>query len=248
MSQYTQLNGIISARTELNDQYNSKMVFQFQPLQGQQNGDNVVFQIPQERIVVYQDSTMNLFPQIYKNGAPLAFNTDYELLSAIQSIIQFLPTADGGPPVQEDEISCTFNYVWFTDVEWDQFLNRAANKIGFSQYYVVGTQTVPGTSPLPAGGTTPNDIPDGLFAAICELGQSLAADALALRFSTRYDSTAGDQSYSPSQMAKSFTEIAKKLSKQAYQDRDDYYKGQGRQYRPAVLAQGYILPNWTPAR
>jgi hypothetical protein len=250
MSQYSQIEGILSGRNELDDQYNSKVLFQFDPIQGDQNGTNVVFQIPQERIVVYSDDTMNLFPQVYKNGVPLIFNTDYVLTDPLSGTFTFQnnPSNSGSvPPQKSDDISCTFYWVWLTDIEWDRHLNRAANEMGFTQYYT-GSSDVAGTEPLPVNGTQPTDIPDGLFGAIIKLGAAFGARALALRFSTKYDTSAGDQSFSPSQMAKSFADIAKTFEQSAYKARDDFYKGQGRQFRPAATKIGYILPNWTPLR
>jgi hypothetical protein len=246
MSEYAQLTGILSARNELDDQYNSKNLFKYNKLQGLLDGTNTIFQIPQQRIVVYSDSVMNLFPQVYQNDAPLVFDTDYELLDALSGKLEFTVA-----PQPTDTLSVDFNWVWLTDIEWDLHLFRAAGEIGLNCYYTE-TSNIPGTQPIPANGDVPgvppSDIPDALFGAICVMAASLAARALALRFSTRYDTSAGDQSFSPSQMAKSFGDLSDKLEKRAYNMRDDFYKGHGRQYSPSTAQQGYILPNWTPAR
>lgn len=243
MAKYSQLQGILSARNEIDDQYNSKRMFQFSPLQGVQDGVNDTFQIPQLRIVVYQDSVMNLFPQVFKNLKPLAWQTDYKMLDLLSGDLQYLTDK----PLEEDDIRVSFNWVWFTDIEWDGHLNRGANEIGFASYYV-GDSTIAGSEQLADGASAPSDIPDGLFNAIVKMGAALAAKGLATRFSTRYDTSAGDQSFSPSQMAKSFTELAKSLKEEAMTARDDFYKGQGRQFKPIAMPVGYILPNWTPAR
>lgn len=248
MSKYSQLQGILSARNELDDQYNSKNIFRFSPLQGNVDGRNLIFQVPQTRIVQYQDSSMNLFPQIYKNNTPLTFNTDYVFDDLVNGIFHYSGTAPGDAPKPGDTIEVTLNWVWFTDIEWDRHLNRAAGEIGLGSVYYTDTSNIAGADSVPSGGSAPSDIQDGLFGPTILLGASLAARALALRYSTRYDTSAGDQSFSPSQVAKSFTAIADKFEKRAYNARDDFYKGQGRQYRPAVMPQGYILPNWTPTR
>lgn len=242
MSQYSQLNGILAARSHIDDQYDGKLLFRYKPLQGVIDGKNLIFQIPQTRIVNVTYNSVNIFPQIYKNDAALVFGTDYILQNPKNGVFQFTAA-----PVDGDSLDVTANYVWFDDVEWDHHLNRAANEIGFTTYYTQSSGLT-NTEILPVNGTLPSDIPDGLFNAICLLAGSIAGRALALRFATRYDTSAGDHSFSPSQMAKAFTDLAEQLEKRAYNARDDFYKGQGRQYRPATSQQGFILPNWTPPR
>jgi hypothetical protein len=245
MSQYTQLNGILAARNHIDDQYDSKRVFRFKPLQGNQDGTNLVFQIPQPRLVILSPyNGQNLFPQIYKNNTPMVFNTDYTVPDPKGGTVQFLSSTT---PIDGDSIDVTFNYVWMDDVEWDHHLNRAANEIGFTMYYTASSG-IANTETLPVNGSLPSDIPDGLFNAICLLGVSFVAKALATRFATRYDTSAGDQSFSPSQMSTAFEKIATDFEKRAYNARDDFYRGQGRQYRPSTAFQGYVLPNVTPPR
>lgn len=239
MSLYSQQTAISAARAHVDDGYDSKRVFRFNKLQGNIDGSNLVFQIPQARLVV---SPAGLAPQGYKNNTPLVFNTDYTVPDPKGGTVQFV-----APPVDGDAIDFTFNYVWMDDVEWDHHLNRAANEIGFTTYYT-SSSSIANTEPLPVNGTIPSDIPDGLFNAICLLGASFVAQALSLRFATRYDTSAGDQSFSPSQMSKAFDTIREKLEKRAYTARDDFYKGQGRQYRPATAQQSFVLPEVTPPR
>jgi hypothetical protein len=245
MSLYSQQAGINAARNNIDDQYDSKIVFRFKPLQGVQDGTNLVFQIPQQRLVIQTYNGKSLFPQIYKNNAPMNFNADYTVPDPKNGIVNFISTTTPG---DGDSVDVTFNYTWMDDVEWDHQLNRAANEIGYTQYYT-GAPTIANCEPLPVNGTAPSDVPDGLFNAITQLAASFIASALATRFSTRYDTSAGDQSFSPSQMAKSFSEIAVKLQAKAYNTRDDFYKGQGRQYRPSIATPtGFVLPEWTPSR
>lgn len=243
MSLYAQQDGINAGRNHIDDQYDSKIVFRFKPLQGVIDGQNQVFQIPQSRIVVMTSyNGVSLFPQIYKDNALLASPADFTVPNPKGGILNFAV-----PPVDGNSIDVTFYYTWLDDIEWDHHLNRAANEIGFTQYYT-NSPTVTNSEPLPVNGTTPSDIPDGLFNAICLMGASYAAEALSLRFATRYDTSAGDQSFSPSQMSKAFDMIREKLEKRALSARDDFYKGQGRQYRPTTGFVGYVLPEIVPPR
>jgi len=255
MSQYPQSQGILRCRNELDDMYGGKQAFRFSPLQGPQNGTNTIFQLPQSRITIPASGNppnsanwlTETFPQIYLDDAPLVFGTDYELSNAFQGVITWLNSAN--IPNQGNKLDCTFQWTWFTDTEIDNHLDHAANEVGFSVYCTSYDLNVPGpTVAAPVGGTIPSDIPDALYSAIIMLGAAFAARALALRFGTRYDTSSGDQSFSPSAMAERYTDLADKLEKQGYTARDDYYKGQGAQYYPSVVQAGYVLPNWTPPR
>lgn len=247
MSQRTQTAGILACRFELDDAPDGKTIFQFQPLQGAQDGANVNFEIPQSRVVVQPPGFSNIFPTIYINEVAIPFPANYTMLNVVggyakQGLLQF--TTNNQPKVT-DSVKVTFNWVWFDDVELDAILNRAANEVGFTVYY---TQSSGIGEAVPQGGTLPTDIPDGLYNAIIKLAVAAAASALAKRFSMKYDFGAGDQSFSPSQMASSFKELAETAKEEGLNARDDFYKGQGRQYQPASAQQGYILPNWTPPR
>jgi hypothetical protein len=245
MGQRTQLEGILDCRANLDDTYDGKVVFQFQPLQGAQDGTNSIFQIPQSRVAVSPPGyTPPVFPQVYVDDTAPVYGTAYNVLNAKQGTLQF--TA-GNIPTPENSVKVTFNWTWFDDIEIDHHLMRGANKIGFSAYYT-SSSSITGTESIPSGDNLPTDIPDGLFDAIIQMGASLAAKALALRFSMKYDFGAGDQNFSPSQMAKSYSDLSKELEKSALNARDDYYKGQGRQYRPSTGQTGYVLPNFTPPR
>jgi hypothetical protein len=246
MSQRSQQDGITACRNHLDDQYDGKLIFQFSPLIGVLDGSNRIFQIPQGRIVVNLTLATPVFPQLYKNDAALVFNTDYTVLNAKAGIFQLTVA-----PKMTDDLKATVNWTWMDDIEIDHHLNRGANEIGLTSYFTNPPNngpTIPGTEPIPVGGSQSNDIDDGLFNAIIQFGAAYAAEALALRFSTKYDFSAGDQNFSPSQMAQAYTDLAKDLRQKAFNARDDFYKGQGRQYRPSITQKGYPLPPVTPPR
>lgn len=242
MPLYSQQTGINSVRVLIDDGYGAKLVTQFSPLQGILNGTNTTFQIPQSRITLFPAINPTIFPQLFKNIAALIYGTDYTLTTPKQGRLNLVAA-----PLAEDSLTCTFNWNWFDDVEMDSFLTNAAQKVGFTSYYTTSSN-IPNTLPVPSGGNLPTDIPSGLFDAITELAGSLAAKALSMRFAMKYDISAGDQSFSPSQMAKAYSELSTSLEKSGLNARDDFYKGQGRQYSPSTAQQGYVLPNWTPRR
>lgn len=231
MSQWTQADAISAARGECDDAVDGKIIFSYSPLLGNQDGTNKIFQIPQPRIV-------GSFLQVFKNGVALTTPTDFTLTDAKKGIITFVTA-----PAITDEITVTFTYTWFDDLEFDHHLNRAANELGFDAYYtqaatVAGSETV----------ALIDDFPNGLKGAIILLAAARACQALADRFAVKYDVSAGDQDFSPSQMAEKYETLAEKLYDRGIKARDAFYQGQGRQYRPAIGTTGFVLPNWTPKR
>lgn len=251
MSQRIQQDGLDGARAHYDDQYTSKTIYQFHPLQGAQDGVNPLFYIPQPRIVVRPSDTPPNVPQLFQNDKALVFGTDYTVVDAIKALLN-INVGGAKPPQPGDSIKVTVNWLWMTDIELDLHLTHGANEVGFTTYYTDPPQsgpTIPGTAAIPVNGTIPTDIPDGLFNAICLLAAGYACRAISQRYSIRYDTSAGDQSNSPSQMAKSFLELSKDLEKRGLNARDDFYKGQGRQYRPETnVAAGFVLPPVTPPR
>jgi hypothetical protein len=130
------------------------------------------------------------------------------------------------------------------DIEMDGHLMCAARECGFSAYYT-SFDSVTGTS-KPA--TIPTDIPDALISAIEHLGGYHVAEALGTRFATKYDTEAGDHTFSPSSMAERYNDIAERLHKVGLATRDDFFKGLGRQYRPAISSRGWPLSTYIPVR
>jgi hypothetical protein len=185
-------------------------------------------------------------PQIYIDDNPLTYGTDYAVTDPLNAVITF--TNSGKQPNAGNKFDCTFNWTWFTDTELDNHLSHAANEVGYPDYCTSYDLNLPNALLLPVGATQPTDFPDALYSAIIMLGAAFSARALSLRFSTKYDTSAGDQSFSPSAMAQRFHDLADSLEKQGYTARDDYWKGQSRQYYPSVIGSGFVLPNFTPPR
>jgi len=239
--QLLQSNAITMCRAEVDDAVDGKVIFNFSPLLGNQDGVNTLFQIPAQRVVVGSNFT------IYKNQVALVLGVDYNVLNYKTGAIQFTSA-----PTIQDSLSTTFPYTWMDDIEFDHHLNRAASELGYIPYYT-GNNTVSGTEqPLDENGNpiVLTDWPHRLLAALIYLGGYHAASAISSRFAQKYDISAGDKSYSPSQMAEAYEKLAARLQKQGLVARDDFYKGnpQGSQYRPSIATMGYILPNVTPPR
>jgi hypothetical protein len=229
------------ARAEADDAIDGKIVSGYKPAIGAQDGQNTIFQIPVQRVVVQ-------YLQIYKNNDLLVSPTDYTMLNAKLGQFQYAVA-----PEPNDAFLFNIAFTWADDIEFDHYLNRAANEMGFQTYHTDVPGTVAGSevqldsngNPLPSIG----DFPQGLISALIYGGASKVASALASRFAMKYDISAGDKSYSPSQMATAYEKKAETLQKQFLTARDDFYKGQGTQYRPSIAMQtGYLLPNWTPKR
>ena len=231
MSTFLQVDAIFAVRQEIADEEDGKIVFEYSPLLGLQDGANKDFQIPQSRIVA---SSLKVF----KNKVLLVLTTDYVIINAKTGEIQFVAA-----PKIEDEITVTFLFTWFIDTELDRHLNRSANDMGFATYHT-GSKTVSGSE------TTDilSDMPNGLKGALILGGAYHAAKALVSRLAVKYDISAGDHSYTPSQMADKYDGLTEKLWESFKEARDAFYQGQGRQFQPSIETKGYVLPSITPKR
>lgn len=238
MSQLLQADAIADLRGEIDDLPQSKIVVGFDKLDGVQDGKNTTFRIPQERI-----STSNFIA--YKNDATLSTPADYTLTDPIGGTLVFVLA-----PQVADSLKTTFYFNWFTDIECDHFLCRAGNELGFEPYHT-DANTVPGTEQPKDDSGNPlslADFPGGLKAALVYIAAGRACKALSIRLAVKYDISYGDHSLSPSSMSKQYADLAKELTKTGLTSRDDFYKGQGTQYRPSIRTTGYFLPDFTPKR
>jgi hypothetical protein len=229
--QATQLSIIQAARILTDDIEGGKTVVFYSPLIGDQDGVNTIFQIPQSRLVA--SSVI-----IYKNKTPLG-PSDFTLTDSLRGLLRFTVA-----PAEEDETEATFSFVYMTDIELDGHLLCGAQECGYTSYYTIFSD-IPGTT---APDSLPTDIPIGLLNAMEHLGGYHSAEALVMRYATKYDTEAGDQTFSPSTIADKYDKLAERLHKTGLNARDDFWKSQGRQFHPAMAMRGYTLPPYTPAR
>src|SRR5271154_4911800 len=99
MGQYSQQQAIAAARAYYDDAYDSKIMFQFSPLQGNFDGTNPVFQIPQERMVVLPGNNPPLVPNVFLNDVLISFGIDFIILNQKASIIQFVTAPPNNFPI-----------------------------------------------------------------------------------------------------------------------------------------------------
>jgi hypothetical protein len=231
MMQATQAAVIEAARILTDDIEGGKTVVFYSPLIGAQDGTNKVFQIPQSRII--GDSVI-----IYKNQVPLD-PSQFTVTDELRGLLQFTAA-----PLITDEIAVTFSFAFMTDIELDGHLLCGAQECGLEAYYTQFSG-IPGTT---APATIPTDIPAGLLNAIEHLGGYHVSEALVMRYATKYDTEAGDQTFSPSTIADKYDKLAERLHKTGLNARDDFFKGRGRQYYPAIGSRGWPLPPYVPSR
>jgi hypothetical protein len=234
-----QADAINMVRAEIDDSVDGKVINDFSPALGKQDGQNIYFQIPSQRVVIQNF-------QIFKNRLPLTIVTDYNVTNA--KLGQFNYSV---APKPGDEYRFNFTFTWADDLEIDHHLQRAANEMGYYTYHTDQPGSVAGCEVPSDDNGNPlvmTDFPSGLVAALVYGGAYRIASALATRFAMKYDVSAGDKSYSPSQMATAYEATATRLNKSFLNARDDWYKGQGRQFRPSIHTQGFVLPNVTPKR
>lgn len=77
---------------------------------------------------------------------------------------------------------------------------------------------------------------------------SLAAKKMANLSSWYYSANAGNKSFNKDTISAKFLADAEDEKKQAQTERDDFYKGDGAQFKPATRLTNIPFPNYTPPR
>lgn len=108
-----------------------------------------------------------------------------------------------------------YNYQWFTDTDMGAFIDQALSEMNY-------TQTDLATA-----------IPSALYTAMGHLAAAAAFENLMSRFARQFSSSVEGQSYEKSDVFRAYKDARDKNQERGKSIRDDYWKAQGRSYKPA---------------
>lgn len=165
-------------------------------------------------------------PRLIVNGAAVAGATD--LATGIFTAA-VAPTAGA-------LASLEYYFTLIDDATYITFAQMAAAFIGVAL-------TVPF-----AALTDDSFISANLASAAVHYMHSLAAKKMANLSSWYYSANAGNKSFNKDQIAAKFLAAAEDEKKQAKDERDDFYKGDGAQFRKAYRLTNIPFPSYTPPR
>lgn len=130
------------------------------------------------------------------------------------------------PPAIGD-ISIDYNHQWFTDADYTEFLTEGGRNLSV---------------------TDPSTIAVGIAPALLQFGLHYFFNRRATQYAHRYASTGGQAGQSVQSVTDAFRKLAKAAWDQAMGLRDDYYKNQGKNLKPASATIRYGFDSFTPRR
>ena len=132
-------------------------------------------------------------------------------------------------PTNGLEILADYNYYWFSDAQYTEFLNEAAQTIS-------------------AGVTDATAIIAGLQQALYQYALSFFFQSRASQYAERYASSGGEAGQSVQTVCQQYMALSKQAAARGATYRDDYYKRQGQREAPASTTVTYRVDPITPFR
>lgn len=163
---------------------------------------------------------------VYITNVGTTFRTQsgFTLTDAVNGVVNFTSA-----PAVNSVLQADYNYYWFTDAKYTEFLNQAA-------------QTTL------AGATGPAAVPDGLREAMMQYALSLFFTSRASQYAERYSSSGGDAGQSVESVAKAYIAMAASARKKGDDFKLDFYKGQGKRETAAATIPTFRIDPITPGR
>jgi hypothetical protein len=136
--------------------------------------------------------------------------------------------ADGGVPVPNIQpFEFDYNYYWFSDSEYTEFMAQAVLALGIID---------------------PTLVPTGLIPSLLQYALHYYWMRRSSQYAHKYNSSGGTAGHSVEVVTKAFEKLAADAWAAAPLLRDDYYKKQGRQFQPSSGTATYKIDPFTPIR
>jgi hypothetical protein len=184
------------------------------------NGVNKNFRLKKPLLSDYVGSALYTWVTVVGTGAVARTQVGFTIADQINGVISFTSAPDPGggtyPTAPPNGVYVDYNYEWFSDAKYAQFLYQAAQ------------MTLAGT-------TDPTTIPNGLTDAMLQYGVYLTFTALAGRFAQEFASSGGEAHADAQQPAQVYRSLAKDAKANADQLKKDFYMRQGQREAPAFV-------------
>lgn len=136
-------------------------------------------------------------------------------------------TFSAAPAAGSDPFTADYNFYWFTDTDYTEFLDEASKQLSV---------------------LTAEQVPSALSMALMQFGLFYFWQRRASQYASRYASTGGLSSQNVDTVTKNFRDLAKAAWDSGTKFRDDYYLKQGEQNQPAAAVFNYGISPYTPKR
>lgn len=156
-------------------------------------------------------------------------HTLFSVTDQVNGIITFAVAPNPGSAVSNAGVYVDYNFFWFTDAKYQEFLNQAAN------------MTV-------AGVTDATQIAEGLVEPMLQYAIAYFWKARASQYAERYESTGGDASQRVQTVTQAYLALAKEAQSRGDYLKKDYYQRQGQRDLPSSQDGNVSFDPITPIR
>ena len=181
------------------------------------DGSNKVFRlksVPLADVTGIAGAALYTWLTIRGTGAVQRTHAGFKIDDPANGIVEFTVAPNPGSTNPTDGVYFDYNYFWFSDVKYQEFLNQAAN------------MTV-------AGVVDATQIVEGLIEAMLQYGVAYFWKARASAYGDKIESTGGDASNRPQTVTQAFLALAKEAQSRGDFLKLDYYKRQGQRELPS---------------
>lgn len=204
---------ITSCRILGNDTPTANLITEETP-KGTADGSNTKFRLQYQNIVA--------------NSVYMSYSTTFRTqtgftVDTANGIITFTVAPANGLAIVAD-----YNFQWFTDTDWTEFLNQAALLLGPSN--------------------DPTTVNPALQAALEQYALGYYYSRRATQYAHKYASSGGQASQQVESVTGNFAKLSASAMKRGDQLRDDYYSKQGKQKDPAATVVAFQFNPMTPRR
>jgi hypothetical protein len=211
---------ITSLRALAGDSLDSKVIFS-ENLGGSDylsfpvDGVNTVFRLKSVPLSDVAGTPVYTWLTIIGTGAVSRTHAGFTITDQKNGIITFTVAPNPGNATPNAGVYLDYNYIWFTDDKYTEFLNQAAQ------------DTMAGTA------TDPTTIVDGLTQAMLQYALSYFWMARASLYAEQYESTGGDASERVQTVTQAYMALAKNAKAQGDDKRKMFYQRQGQRDLPS---------------
>lgn len=134
---------------------------------------------------------------------------------------------DSAPSAGLKPFEADYNFLWFNDNDYQNFLINGASYLGYA---------------------SPDAVIDGLISSLLHFALYHYWLRRAGHYAHKYASTGGMASHSVDVVTKNYRDLADAAWKKGIQFRDDYYKRLGQREAPVSTSENYKIDPYTPIR
>lgn len=215
---------IASLRTLASDNTDSNVIYgeKIGDTQFLVDGTNRLFRLRNVPLVGANAGVGNVY--LTRPGTSYRIQTGFTITDVANGIITFTVA-----PTANESIYADYNYYYFSDAKYTEFLNEAASNL------------------LLNATDDPTTVVAGLIPAMMQYALALFFKARASQYQSRYSSSGGEAGQSVESVASGYAKLAAAAEKRGDTMRQAFYENQSQNFSPGVAVANYRIDPITPS-